>query len=65
MNDLFAIFFGFPSFIILAILTYVGIVGTIINIYIAVKIKDYTYLAFFFMVTICAASVGWIIGCFL
>jgi ABC-type nitrate/sulfonate/bicarbonate transport system permease component len=62
MNPLFIILFGLPLFIIIAILVYIGIVGTGINIYHAIKNKDYEFLALAFMLTTCAASAGWIIG---
>jgi hypothetical protein len=65
MNNLFAIFFGFPSFVILAILAYIGIIGTAVNIYLAVKIKDYCYLILFSALTFFAAMLGWTIGSFI
>jgi uncharacterized membrane protein YfcA len=65
MNELFAIFFGLPSFLILAILAYVGIVGTIISTYHAIKNKDYNYLFLLVILTICSAMFGWTLGDFL
>lgn len=65
MNELFAIFFGLPSFLILAILAYVGIVGTIINIYHAIKNKDYGYILLLTVLTVSSAMFGWTLGDFL
>lgn len=62
MNLIFAILFGIPSFIILAILAYVGVVGTLINVLYAIKIKDYDYIASFLILTILAAALGWFLG---
>lgn len=65
MNSLFAIFFGFPSILVLAILSYVGVVSTLITVYQAVKSKNYSYLLLFSALTFCSAMVGWYISDFI
>lgn len=62
MNSLFAIFFGGPSILVIALLAIIGVVSTVSNIWEAVKIDDYEYLFAVSCVTIVAAVVGWIIG---
>ena len=65
MTELYAIFFGIPSFIILAILLFIGIFGTIKDVYTAIKTDDYNYLLLLFSLTISAGMVGWFIGDFI
>lgn len=62
MTELYAIFFGIPSFIILAILLFIGIFGTIKDVYTAIKTNDYNYLFLFLTLTISSAMIGWYIG---
>lgn len=65
MNEIFAILFGLPSFLILFLLFYVGTVHTIVSVYHAIKNKDYDYLFLFISLTLCSAMVGWSIGDFI
>lgn len=62
MTELYAIFFGIPSFIILSILLFIGIFGTIKDVYTVIKTDDYNYLLLLFALTCSAAMVGWCIG---
>lgn len=61
-NQLFALLFGLPSFIILSILLYVAIIGTLTDTYSAIKSKNYEYLILLFILTISTAMVGWYLG---
>ena len=65
MKDLFAIFFGFPSILILAVLFYLGVVSTLVSVFHAIKNNDYNYLFLFSALTISSAMVGWYIGDFI
>lgn len=65
MTELYAIFFGIPSFIILVILLFIGIFGTIKDVYTAIKTDDYNYLLLLFALTCSAGMVGWFIGDFI
>jgi hypothetical protein len=65
MNEIFAILFGLPSILILAILAYIGVVGTMVSIYYAIKNKDYEYLMLVFTLTFTSAMLGWTIGSFI
>lgn len=65
MNEIFAILFGVPSFLILAILFYIGVVSTLVSVVSAIKAKDYNYLFLFSALTFCAAMLGWVIGDFI
>lgn len=62
MNSLFAIFFGGPSILVIALLATIGVVSTVSNICEAIRIRDYMYLYAVTCVTIIAALIGWLIG---
>jgi len=65
MENLFAIFFGFPSILIIAILSFIGVYQTLSDVYIAVTVKNFTYLALVLILTILAALVGYVVGGFI
>lgn len=63
MNDqLYALLFGLPSFICLAIMTYAAIYYAILTVQYSFKNNDYLHLAKFLIVTIITAILGWLLG---
>jgi len=65
MNSLFAILLGFPSILVIAVLSFIGVVSTLSNVMLAIRIGDLVYLYAFVVVTFVAAVTGWILGGFL
>lgn len=65
MNNIFAIWFGFPSIVVLVVLAFIGIYSTLHNVIIAFRFNDYEYLTLFFILTISAFGLGWVLGDFL
>lgn len=63
--DLYSIFFGFPSIVIIVLLAFIGIYQTIKDIVVAIRIEDYNHVGFVFCITVLAAVTGWVIGALL
>lgn len=65
MSLISAVLFGVPSIIVLAILAYIGVVGTLVNVYTAIKTENYEFLFLFLTLTFTSAMLGWTIGSFI
>lgn len=65
MENLYSIFFGFPSIVIIILLAFIGIYQTIKDMIVAIKTRDYNHICLVLCITTLSAMVGWIIGCFL
>ncbi len=65
MENLYSIFFGFPSITILILLGFIGIYQTIKDIIFAVKTRDYEHIFFIACMTALTGLIGWAIGGYL